>query len=365
MRLMDIKARRIILAPPVRQQLERIVRKTTSQARLVERAQIVLLASEGVGNNEIARLINCTKDTVRKWRNKFAEDPRMTAIFDADRPGRPAVIPVETRCEVIKIACSHPSDWKISTRNIWTLGELQNVLETETGWKISEMEISRILRDSEIRPHRLKYWLHSPDPEFKEKMRRICELYCDPPKGATVVCVDEKTGIQALGRKHQMKLPTKGKAGKFEFEYIRHGTTSLLGLFEVKTGKAFGMCNPTRTTEDTLAFMEMAAKHYKGTVYVIWDNLNTHSGTQWENFINKYGDRIHFVFTPLHASWLNQIEIWFGILSQRVIRYGVFSSVEDLIIRIEAFIRRWNEKEAHPFRWKFRGEFNRVHGSLP
>jgi hypothetical protein len=226
------------------------------------------------------------------------------------------------------------------------------------------MEISRILRDSEIRPHRLKYWLHSPDPDFEGKVRRICKLYCDPPQGSTVLCMDEKTGIQALGRKYQTKLPTKGETGKFEFEYVRHGTTSLMGLFEVKTGKAFGMCNPTRTTTDTLEFMEMVAGYYKGEVYIVWDNLSTHLGSKWDAFINEHGDRIHFEYTPLHASWLNQIEIWFGILHQRVIRYGVFSSVEDLIAKIDAFIRRWNEKEAAPFNWKFRGEFNRAQGSL-
>jgi transposase len=355
---------RIFLSPPVRAELEQISRQSTSEARLVERAQIILLSGAGLGNTKIAHRLGSTKNTVRKWRNRFMNDPRVDSIFDVDRSGRPSVIPVDVRCEVVKIACSHPSDWNLDTRNIWTLGELKKVLDNETGWLVSEMEISRILRDSEIRPHRLKYWLHSPDPDFKNKVRRICKLYLDPPKGAKVVCVDEKTGIQALGRKYRTKLPVKGRIGKIEFEYIRHGTTSLMGLFEVKTGKAFGFCNPTRTTEDTVNFMELAAKYYRGEIYVIWDNLNTHSGPKWEKFKGEYGDRIHFVYTPIHASWVNQIEIWFGILTQRVIRHGIFTSVDDLIHRIEVFIRRWNEKEAHPFDWKFRGEFKRSTSAL-
>ena len=137
---MDAKATRIFLSPPVRQELENISRKSTSEVRLVERAQIVLLAADGRNNNEISNLINCTKQTVRKWRNRFIEDPRISSIVDADRSGRPSVIPVDVRCEVIKIACSHPSDWKLDTRDIWTLGALHEVLNKETGWLISEME---------------------------------------------------------------------------------------------------------------------------------------------------------------------------------------------------------------------------------
>ena len=361
---METKANRIFLAPPIRKELECILRRSKSEVRLMERAQIILLAADGLNNNEIAHEVNCTRGTVRKWRNRFFSNPRISAIMDENRPGRPSVIPIEVRCEVIKIACSHPTTWGIHDRNIWTLGNLKKILKDQTGRIISEMEISRILRDSEIRPHRLKYWLHSPDPDFEKKVRRICKLYLDPPKNATVVCMDEKTGIQALGRKYPTKLPEIGKLGRFEFEYVRHGTTSLMGLFEVKTGKVFGRCNPTRTTDDTLEFMEMMAKYYKGEVYVVWDNLSTHSGQKWADYLGKYGDRIHFEYTPIHASWLNQIEIWFSIMTQRVIRYGVFSSVEDLIQRIDSFIRRWNEKEAAPFNWKFRGEFKRVHGSL-
>lgn len=361
---MDEDSWRIIIAPPVRRALRAIARSGTSEARHVERAKMILMASAGKGAGEIARLLNCKRDTVRKWCDRFVASPTVSAIEDESRPGKPRVIPVEVRCDIVKYACSHPSDWKIEAREIWTLGALRDVLRSETGFELSEMEISRTLRDSEIRPHRMKLWLNSPDPDFRAKVKKICHIYTNPPKDTHVLCIDEKTSIQALDRNYKNKLPTKGKAGKIEFEYERNGTTSLIGAFEVKTGKAYGVCSPTRTAEDMLSFMDMVAGYYKGKVIVIWDNLNTHTGERWDTFNSDNGSRFQFEHTPIHASWMNQIEIWFGILHRRVIKYGVFPSVDDLIAKIQKFITQWNAHEAHPFNWKFRGEFAKASGSL-
>ena len=214
---------------------------------------------------------------------------------------------------------------------------------------MSRTEVGRTLRDEDIRPHRVRYWLHSQDTDFSEKTNRICDLYRRPPKDATVLCIDEKTSMQALGRPRTMTTPSSLKDRRFEYEYRRNGTLNLFGAFEPATGKVFGECRARRTADDMLAFMEKVAERYPGRVIVIWDNLNTHKGDRWQEFNRKHGGRFEFVYTPFHASWLNQIEIWFGILHRRILRYGIFNSTEELADRVLGFVSHWNEVDAHPF----------------
>jgi len=289
----------------------------------------------------------------------------MASLKDDARSGRPPQVQVETRCELVKLACARPSaDNHAPFHEVWTYSALGNALQETTGVRLSCSEIGRILRSEDLRPHRMRLWLHSPDPEFRDKVRRICELYRAAAQGAPVLCIDEKTCIQALTRKHPIVYPQPGSPGRFEFEYKRHGTMALLAAFDVRSGKVFGQCRRRRTAKDLNEFMEEIAKRYpQGDVFVIWDNLNIHIGKAWEAFNARHGGRFHFVFTPKHASWTNQIEIWFSILQRRVIRYGQFPSREELAVRIEQFIKHWNRHEAHPFRWTFRGRF-RQHPEL-
>lgn len=164
-------------------------------------------------------------------------------------------------------------------------------------------------------------------------------------------------GDAALERKHPTRWPSAGRCGRREFEYIRHGTRTLIAAYEVQTGHVFAQCRRRRTAEDLLEFMDAVAAHYPGTVYVIWDNLNIHLGERWETFNRRHDHRFHFVYTPLHASWVNQIEIWFGILARRVLRYGSFRSTRQLESRVMGFIDHWNAHEGHPFTWNFRGRW--------
>jgi hypothetical protein len=221
--------------------------------------------------------------------------------------------------------------------------------------------VGRILRNEDFRPHKMRLWLHSPDPDFCRKVQRICDLYHQPPDGAHVLCVDEKTGMQALGRRFPSKLPAPGRAGRFEFEYIRRGTWSLFAAFDVRTGEVLGECKLQRRAEDLVDFMEDLARTYPtGQVYVVWDNLNIHydgADNRWARFNQRHGDRFHFVYTPIHASWINQIEIWFSLLQRRVLRYADFPCAGALPRAVMGFIRRWNRDEAHPFNWTFRGHF--------
>ena len=352
------RAKPVTLTRKQRAALERTVRTATAPFLAVLRANIVLLAAEGIGNEEISRRLGVTDDTARKWRNRFAARGNRRSLDDLPRSGRPAEVPVEVRCQLIKLACQRADDERAPFRNVWTHNTLGIALATETGWCLSLTEIGRILRTADLRPHRMRLWLHSPDPDFQAKTEAVCRLYTSPPAGATVLCIDEKTCIQALGRRFPGRPAGPGRLGRFELEYKRHGTTTLLAAFDVRTGKVYGECRARRTAADLAEFMEaVARKHPAGEVYVIWDNLNIHHGPAWEKFNAAHGGRFHFVYTPKHASWVNQVEIWFGILQRRIISRGHFAAKVALVERIDGFIAHWNQYEAHPFNWKFRGKF--------
>lgn len=239
---------------------------------------------------------------------------------------------------------------------VWSHKALRDELTRQTGETMSLSEIGRTLRCRGLRPHRVRIWVHSPDPEFKVKVRAICDLYLNPPPGATVLCFDEKPGMQARKDRHPLHASPLG-ATRREFEYVRNGTSTLLAAFDVRTGEVFGRCSP-RTAAGINAFLEELAKKYpRGEVYIVCDNLNVHKGEAIDAFCAKHGGRFHFVYTPLHASWMNQVEVWFGILQRRVLRHGSFSSIADLDAAVLGFISAWNKDERHPFRWRFRGEF--------
>ena len=239
---------------------------------------------------------------------------------------------------------------------VWTHKALQEQLKTETGETMSLSEIGRTLCCGGLRPHRVRLWLHSPDPDFHEKVKAICNLYVHPPEGATVLSVDEKTGMQARADKCPLHTAEQGPVRR-EFEYIRHGTTTLIAAFDIRTGEVFGHCW-RRNKHGIMRFLEQLAKKYPtGDVYIVWDNLNVHKGEAIEDFNARHNGRFHFVYTPIHASWMNQVEIWFSVLQRRVLRNGSFCSKADLQAAVSAFIHQWNHVERRPFRWRFRGDF--------
>jgi len=161
--------------------------------------------------------------------------------------------------------------------------------------------------------------------------------------------------MQATQRKHLDRPAAPGQQGKREFEYIRHGTQTLLAAFVVHTGTVITRCGPTRTGNDLEAFMEVVAKEIPGTVDVVWDNLNIHHGERWEKFNARHQNRFRFHYTPLHASWVNQVELWFGVLQRRCLTNGSFRSLVDLRGSVAAFVEYWNRVAKHPFRWSFTG----------
>lgn len=353
---------KLVIPRKLHRQLRLLVKRRRAPYIIVVRAKIILFARKGMGTKEIAERLSISDRTVRNWKARIAEDPHMHTLEDRERSGRPPTIGIELRCRVVALACERPDDPDASDevqhfRDVWTHASLAEAVERATGRRISVSEIGRILRFEKLRPHLVRQWLKPTDPEFEAKAKAVCNLYLRPPKDAIVVCVDEKP-LQVLERKYPTQVSPHDGSVRREYEYIRHGTQALLAAFNVKTGEVFARVEPNRTAEALVAFMDELAAHYPDkTVYVIWDNLNIHydgKDARWTEFNARHGERFRFVYTPKHASWMNQIEIWFSILQRRVIRHGNFASHVAQSQRILGFAKRWNESEGHPFRWTWR-----------
>lgn len=337
--------------------LKKLASSRTAPHGLVQRANIVRMAARGWPNAKIARKLGISERKVRRWRGRFARDRSMRSLEDAPRSGRPPRVGASVRAKLISLACSRPDDKKTPFRVVWSLGALQARLEAETGERLSISEIGRILRQRDIRPHRVRMWLHSQDPDFNEKVERICEFYVEPPDDATVLCIDEKR-LFAHYRKPDLRPAKPGQPCRKQFDYSRHGSTTLLAAFDVRTGEIYAECRPQRKAVDLVEFLETIAARVPGRVVVIWDNLNVHhegKDRRWTAFNERHGGRFEFVYTPKHASWVNQVEIWFSLLERRVLRHGSFQTVAAVEERVMGFVDHWNVEEAHPFRWTFRG----------
>lgn len=340
-------------------QLEGLVRRPSTPHAIVTRAKIILCRSAGEAPTDVARKLDCHANTVSKWCSRWNAQPYAEALSDRCRSGRPLKIPLETRCETVAIACDREGDAKAPLEEVKTLDEIVDKVLARTGCEISRSSVHRVLNANGLRPHRIRYWMHSTDPEFQSKTKRICELYRDFPKESIVISIDEKP-MQAISRRHPTHRTHDGSI-RYEFEYIRHGTCTLLAAFDVRTGKVIGEVVAHRDAKTLEAFMKTIAARYPGKrIFVVWDNLSTHLDgplKRWKTFNARHDHRFEFVYTPKHASWLNQVEIWFSILQRRVLRIGNFPSVEALEAAVLRFIDHWNKYNAHPFRWKFSGEF--------
>jgi transposase len=342
-----------------REALESVVRRQRSEARSWRRARMLLLADNGESVAQIARMMGTSRPIVRTWIQRYRQDG-LAGLGDRPRSGRPEIITPLERHQVVATACLPPKRFGLC-RSIWSHDTLAETLERKKlVQSISASTVGRILEEAEIKPHRVKMWCHSNDPRYQEKMREIVKLYVAPPKGAALLSIDEKTGMQALSRVRALKAVEPGKDARQDFEYRRNGTRCLFGCFNVKTGKVIGRCTETRKREDFFSFLDLVARrHPRGRVHVVLDNLNTHVDTRKRAYMTqwnrRHGNRFLFHYTPTHGSWLNQIELWFGIVTRRILRYGQFESPDALVAAIEAFIAEWNAKEAHPFRWTYDG----------
>jgi transposase len=319
---------------------------------------MVVLADDGKSISEIARKCGTSRARVRAWLKRF-RDGGMRALHDRKRSGRPRRITSLERHRVIAAACQAPGKFGIE-RVLWSHQGLSDALSACGSAIVSASTIGRILAEAQIKPHRVKMWCHSNDPLYQQKMRDIVSLYTDPPPFEPVLCIDEKSGMQALSRPRPITRPGPGSAARFGFEYRRNGTRCLFACFNIRTGQVLGRCTEQRRREDFFAFMDLVAALYRQPrVHIVLDNLNTHHDTSKGAFVTewnrRHGNRFVFHYTPTHGSWLNQVELWFGILTRRVLRYGNFRTPAELTGTVERFIRQWNDTEAHPFRWTYDG----------
>lgn len=343
---MGKQIKQIELSETERTSLEKIINKRTSPQQMVLRAKIIIMTSKGYSVPEIMKQLQTTKVTISKWKKRFLEKG-LDGLIDSDRPGRAKKYSAEIRHKIAAEACNPPPG-----RTHWTIRDLAKHLELDRGI------VERVLKDEAIKPHLVKYYHHSTDPEFEEKMINIIGLYLHPPENAIVLSVDEKTGIQALDRT-QPVLPLKphGKVKNIPFEYKRLGTTSLLASLNVHSGQIHGQCEKRHTNQEFLSFLKKLERTYrkKGRkIHIICDNYSAHKHKNVKEWIeNQENVQIHF--TPTHASWLNQIEIWFSIMSRKVLKQGIFKSVKELIQKIEQFIEGYNET-AEPFAWTYTGQ---------
>jgi transposase len=352
--------RAVTIPQAERRRVEEVAAAHSAPSAYRLRAKMILLLADGEGPSSVARRLGTSDRNVRKWRARWEEAPGLESLRDRDRPGAPPRFSLPERCELVKLACDRPDGIVTPFREEWSQESLAEVLHLTRGITMSRSTVQRILASNGLRPHRVRQWLHSPDPEFREKVERVCALYASPPENAVVLCVDEKP-LQALERVHPTGRAPDGSVRR-EFEYVRHGVGALLAAFDIRTGHVLGRVVERRDAEALVSFLdEIAEAHRDRDVYIVWDNLNIHLDgreARWKRFNERHGGRFHFVHTPLHASWMNQVEIWFSILQRRVIRYGSFDSRERLAREVIAFVRFWNHNEAHPFRWKFSGDFD-------
>ena len=335
---------------------QELLRYQKTEKRLIFRAQIALLSQRNLSNEAIATVLGTTPKTVSKWQNRTARFG-IIGLRDESRSGRPKTIDAAIQAQVIHLASHPPFDKELAGFSTISLRLVSWVMEHRQWAKsISPETVRQILRHHRLQVHRVKYWKTPTDPNFVEKMQAIVDLYINPPTGKLIVCVDEMPSVQALERIGVSQPMAPGKPRRMEYEYKRHGTTNLLAAFNIRDGQVFGKTYAEKKHPDFFDFMKKVDAHWGyQDMIVIVDNYKTHNHQIIKEWRQQQNDRIQFVFTPYHGSWLNQIEIWFGIVRRHCLRHANFTSLEELNLTLLQFIATWNEHFAHPFKWRFAG----------
>ena len=331
-----------------RRKLEQIVAAGSSQQRLVLRARIVLAAAQGTANAQIARDLGCSVAVARCWRRRFAVRG-IPGLFDKPRPGRPEVHGPSARLAVIATATSLPPEGESQ----WSRAMIASHL-SERGLVISAATVGRVLAEAKVRPHKVRGWLNrADDPSFWIRAGAVCRLYLNPPPRTALLSIDEKTGIQAKSRKHPNVPAGASRDARREFEYVRHGTVSILAAMNVTTGEVIAERIARNDSVTFIRFLSMLHQaippHLR--IHLIMDNGSSHTSAATRAWLAAH-PRFAVTYTPKHASWLNMIEQWFGVLTRRLLRRGDFASRDDLEAKITAFTIRYN-KNARPYKWSY------------
>jgi transposase len=329
------------MTPAERETLEKLERSRTAPHHQVLRAKALLMAADGEANIRIAEEVEVTPVTVRNWRQRFSEDGLAGLDKIREGRGRKPSIPEETIAEIVRLTTTTTppgaTHWSCRT------------MAKKVG--VSSATVQRIWSDLGLAPHRVETFKVSNDPKFEDKLIDVVGLYLNPPDKAIVLCMDEKSQIQALDRT-QASLPmVPGRAGTMTHDYKRNGTTTLFAALDVLTGTVIGQCLPRHRHTEFLKFLNTIDRDVpKGLqVHLILDNYSTHKHAAVQRWLERH-KRFHLHFTPTSSSWLNQVERWFRDLTDKNLRRGIFGSVPDLIASIEAYLNAHNA-DPKPYVW--------------
>jgi putative transposase len=330
----------IVLSAAEQQSLRECVRSRSAAQGLVRRARIVLASAAGQSNTEIARQVGVSVPCVCLWRNRFLSQG-LVGLYGEQRPGRPRSHDDEAVAALLTtVLRSRPA-----SGTHWTI----RGAAAATG--ISKSTVQRYFRLFGVQPHRSRSFKLSTDPCFVEKVRDIVGLYLNPPDHAVVLCVDEKSQIQALERTQPILPMGLGYADGLTHDYKRHGTTTLFAALDIANGQVLTQCKARHRHQEFLGFLKRIEANVPAglDVHLVVDNYGPHKHPRTRAWLARH-PRFHLHFTPTYASWLNQVERWFGLLTQREIRRGSFTSTKQLIDRIETFVSNYNGT-ARPFIW--------------
>ena len=323
-----------------RQQLEAFERSRSLPHGLVLRAKIILAASKGEQSGRIAHKLGVSRHTVGMWRGRFAERG-IEGLYDEYRSGRPRSIEDEQISQLVnKTLHSKP---KGATQ--WSCREMAGT----TG--ISKSTVQRVWSAFGLKPHRQESFKLSTDPLFVEKLRDVLGLYLNPPENALVLCVDEKSQCQALERTQPMLPMGLGYVQGVTHDYVRHGTTTLFAALDIANGEVLSDCQPYHRHQEFLSFLRQIDTNVPQDldVHLVLDNYAAHKHEKVKGWLIRH-PRYHLHFVPTYSSWLNQVERWFALITQRAIRRGSFRSVKELTGKIDQFVSTYN-KGAKPFKW--------------
>ena len=330
----------LVLGAEQREQLESLAKSRSLPSGLVSRARIIVLSASGKTNTEIARQLGLTNATVGKWRQRFLEQD-VAGLHDELRPGRPRPISDERVAQLVRNTLeTKPKD-----------GTHWSVRQIASQSRMSKSTVHRIWHAFGLQPHRQKHFKLSTDPFFVEKVRDIVGLYLNPPENAVVLCVDEKSQIQALERSQPILPIGLGYVEGVTHDYLRHGTRTLFAALDRAQGKVITQCRKRHRHQEYLGFLQEIEKNVPKTldVHIIVDNYATHKHPRVKRWFAAR-PRFHVHYTPTYASWLNQVEIWFNRITQQAIRRGTFRSVKELVEKIDRYVQSSNA-HAQPFVW--------------
>lgn len=320
-----------------KRQLEALARAGTTPQRVACRCRVILLASQGVANHAIGQQTGLSRPAILAARTAFAARgvQGLGKAKKRERSRRRLTLELERKIleTTLKTRPADATHWSV------------RVLAAQLG--VSRMMVQRVWQRHEIQPHRVEKFKISSDPKLEEKVRDVVGLYLDPPDRALVLCVDEKSQIQALDRTAPLLPLRPGLPERQTYDYKRHGTTTLFAAFNILNGKVIGSCLPRHRGQEFIRFLHQLEKEAppESNIHLVVDNYSTHKSAAVQRWLKpKKRRRFHFHFTPTSSSWLNQVERWFGLLTDKMIRRGTFHSVGELERAIYAWLANWNEK---------------------